>query len=170
MNTWLSENGFIARKDEENVDWSRTYAYAVGMSGVYLNTKGRESQGILGNDGEAESVRRAIQAGLTGFGDPATQRVAVRSVLRREDIYSGPHVNDSPDLLLNCAPGFRVSWQTALGKMGNELFEDNTQCWSGDHIVDPEAVPGILLMNRGAKRDHVDIVELAPTILNYFGI
>lgn len=134
------------------------------MSGVYLNIKGRESQGIFGDDGEAESVRCAIQADLTGFGDRGTQRVAVRSVLRREDIYSGPYVHDSPDLLLNCAPGFRVSWQTALGKVGNELFEDNTQCWSGDHIVDPDAVPGILFMNRGAKRDHVDIAELAPGV------
>ena len=45
--------------------------------------------------------------------------------------------------------------------------------WSGDHIVDPESVPGILFMNRSAaakSRDHARIIDLAPTILNYLGV
>jgi predicted AlkP superfamily phosphohydrolase/phosphomutase len=29
------------------VDWSKTYAYAVGLGGIYLNFKGREGGGIL---------------------------------------------------------------------------------------------------------------------------
>ncbi len=168
VNNWLRENGFLSLKDPDTVDWSRTSAYALGMSGIYLNIKGRESQGILENSGEAEKVRRAIALGLTGLGDPGTGRVAVRSVLRRGDVYSGPFVEDSPDLLLNCAPGFRVSWQSALGQMGNGLFEDNTHSWSGDHIVDPEAVPGVLFMNRKQAREIVDISTLAPIIVSEF--
>ena len=41
--------------------------------------------------------------------------------------------------------------------------------WSGDHIVDPESVPGILFMNRAAQRNHARIIDLAPTVLHYLG-
>jgi predicted AlkP superfamily phosphohydrolase/phosphomutase len=187
VNTWLWENGLLALKnsrkpDEElgegfaAVDWPRTYAYAVGLGGIYLNFKGREREGILEEGSEAERVRRAIQKGLAGIPDPATERVAINSVSRREEIYSGAYAADSPDLVVNYAPAFRVSWQTALGGMPRSLFEDNRRRWSGDHIIDPELVPGILLMNRpaasgqAARGNQLDIRDLAPTVLSYFGM
>ena len=181
VNTWLLENGLLAlkrnREPEEDeaeafsaVDWSRTSAYALGLGGIYLNLKGREREGILEEGGEAERVCRSIQKGLSGLSDPVSHRTAVRRVLRREEIYSGAYAADSPDLLLACAPGFRVSWQTALGGIPRGLFEDNTRRWSGDHIIDPEAVPGILFMNRTAEHDRADMLDMAPTILNYLGV
>ncbi len=69
-----------------------------------------------------------------------TQRTAIRSVSRREELYSGALVENAPDLLVNFHPGFRVSWQTAVGGFLHSLLEDNKRRWSGDHIVDPEAV------------------------------
>ena len=41
-------------------------------------------------------------------------------------------------------PGYRSSWDAALGKVGSEVFQDNLKAWSGDHCVDPSA---------GARRD-----------------
>jgi predicted AlkP superfamily phosphohydrolase/phosphomutase len=180
-NTWLWQNGLLALKDNRRpdedlgqgstaIDWSRTYAYAVGLGGIYLNFKGRERAGILEEGSEAERVRRAIQTGLADWPDAVTQRAAIRSVSRREEIYSGAFVENSPDLLVNFHPGFRVSWQTALGGFSHELIDDNTRRWSGDHIVDPEAVPGILFMNQAVRRNHAQIIDLAPTILNYLGV
>jgi len=181
VNTWLWENGLLALKDNKKpeeelgemfsaVEWSKTHAYALGLGGVYLNRKGREGQGILDEGSEAERVRRAIQEGLKGIADPETQRVAIHNVSRREEIYSGALSEKAPDLLINYAPGFRVSWQTALGGMPRALFEDNTRRWSGDHIIDPEVVPGILFLNRPMRMNHADIRDLAPTILSYFGV
>lgn len=181
VNTWLWEHGLLGLKngkkpDEELgdsfsvVDWSKTYAYALGLAGIYLNFKGRERDGILEEGGEAERVRGAIEKGLTGAVDAETQRVAIHSIGRREQLYAGAHQADAPDLLVNYAPGFRVSWQTALGGMPHCLFEDNTRRWSGDHIIDPEVVPGILFLNRPMRHNHADIRDLAPTILRYFGL
>lgn len=181
VNTWLWENGLLALRDNKKpdeelgdgfsaVDWSKTYAYAMGLAGIYLNFKGRERDGILQEGGEAERVRAAIEKGLTGIADPGTERVAVNNIARREQLYAGTHQADAPDLLVNYAPGFRVSWQTALGGMPRALFEDNTRRWSGDHIIDPEVVPGVLLMNRAFRNGRNDIRDLAPTILNFFGI
>ena len=151
-NTWLSQNGLLALKDSRKpgqdptqafagVDWSKTYAYAVGLGGIYLNFKDRESGGILEEGTEAERVRRAIQTGLADFPDAQTQRPAIRSVSRREELYSGAFVANSPDLLVNFHRGFRVSWQSAVGGFSQSLLEDNMRRWSGDHIVDPESVP-----------------------------
>jgi len=164
----------------------------VGLGGVYLNFKGREREGILEEGHEAERVRNAIQSGLREIPDVKTQRAAVRGVSRREDLYSGPYAANAPDLLVNFHPGFRVSWESAVGGFANSLIADNMRKWSGDHIVDPEAVPGVLFVNRqlapgiaragmpappksgqGApesERATPSIIDLAPTILNYLEV
>ena len=194
-NTWLWKNGLLALKNGgkpsedssegfAHVDWSKTYAYAVGLGGIYLNFKGREREGILQEGIEAERVRNAIQSGLAGIADPKTQKTAIRSVLRKEELYSGPYAASAPDLLVNFCPGFRVSWQSAVGGFANCLISDNTRRWSGDHIIDPEAVPGILFMNQNPQRVSAkngetgtghpqkfpSIIDLAPTILNHLGV
>jgi hypothetical protein len=102
-------------------------------------------------------------------------------VLRREDLYSGPYVANAPDLLVNFHPGFRVSWQSAVGGFANSLIENNMRRWSGDHIVDPEAVPGILFANKtldappfthsaagAGKQPH--ITDMASAILTHLGV
>ena len=183
-NTWLWQNGLLKFKAGHKpdpdcadtaaaIDWSQTCAYAVGLGGIYLNFKGRESQGILQEGTEAERVRKAIQTGLAGLPDPSTQQVAIRGVSRREELYSGAFVEHAPDLLVNFHRGFRVSWQSAVGGFASALLADNTRRWSGDHIVDPESVPGILFMNRPARDNGAaipGIVDLAPTILNFLGV
>ncbi len=194
-NTWLHQNGLLALKNgskpsEElgdafaSVDWSRTYAYAVGLGGIYLNFKGRERDGIVEEGTEAEKLRNAIQSGLGRIIDSHPQAPAIRSVSRREDLYSGPYAANAPDLLVNFNPGFRVSWQSAVGGFANSLIEDNMRKWGGDHIIDPEAVPGIVFMNRVGIGDTgapvrvirntdlggANIIDLAPTILNYLGV
>jgi predicted AlkP superfamily phosphohydrolase/phosphomutase len=181
-NTWLWENNLLAlqdgRKPDEGmgdsfaqVDWSKTYAYAVGLGGIYLNLKGRERGGIVEDgSGEADRVRNAIQQGMAEFPDRETGRPAIRSVSRREELYSGAYVKDSPDLLVNFHSGFRVSWSSSLGGFSHSLFENNNRRWSGDHIIDPDAVPGILFMSRPAVANHAQIIDLAPTILHYLGV
>jgi len=180
-NTWLWQNGLLALKNGRKpgpdlpegpsaVDWSKTHAYAVGLGGIYLNLKGREGAGIVEPNGEAERVRSAIQNGMAGLPDPVTGQPAVRSVSRREDLYSGTFAANAPDLLVNFHRGFRVSWQSAVGGFAEQLITDNNRRWSGDHIVDPESVPGILFMNRVTNRAMPNIVDLAPTILNHLGV
>jgi predicted AlkP superfamily phosphohydrolase/phosphomutase len=153
------------------VDWSKTYAYAMGLGGIYLNIKGREREGTLDEgSGEAERVRRAIQEGLAGYPDAAAGGIAVRNVSRKEELYSGAYVCESPDLLVNFCSGYRVSWQSSLGGFANEILEDNDRRWSGDHIIDPDAVPGILFMNRPVTHNHANIIDLAPTILKSLNV
>jgi predicted AlkP superfamily phosphohydrolase/phosphomutase len=180
LNTWLHDNGLLALKNghkpgEEpgeffhDVDWSRTKAYALGLGGIYLNLKGREERGIVERD-DADAVTRAIVKGLTGLRDEARGEAAIRSVMTREDLYAGPYAHESPDLLVNFADGYRVSWATALGGVPGGHFEDNVKKWSGDHLMDPALVPGVLFMNRAFRGDGARLLDLAPTILAALGI
>jgi predicted AlkP superfamily phosphohydrolase/phosphomutase len=151
------------------VDWSRTQAYALGLGGIYLNLNGREEQGIVAA-GDADKVKAAIAEGLTGLGDPGRGKAAVRSVLTREQLYSGPFADESPDLLVNFEEGYRVSWDTTLGGIPDGLFEDNTHKWSGDHTIDPALAPGVLFINRPFNDDKASLLDLAPTILSALGV
>jgi predicted AlkP superfamily phosphohydrolase/phosphomutase len=179
LNSWLWQHGLLAlqggRKpnhelESSTIDWSKTYAYAVGLGGIYLNLRGRESVGIVVEGTESDRVCRAIETGLAAVIDPDARRSAVASVLRRERIYSGPYVDEAPDLLVNFRPGFRVSWQSSLGGFADHVFEDNTRRWSGDHLVDPASVPGIFFMNRSSRFDQARMVDLAPTILRHLEV
>ena len=50
------------------------------------------------------------------------------------------------------------------------LFEDNRKKWSGDHVIDPQLVPGVLFMNRPFQTAAPTLLDLAPTILDALGL
>jgi predicted AlkP superfamily phosphohydrolase/phosphomutase len=175
LNTWLYENGFLALKAGakpgesadffQNVNWDQTQAFAVGLGCIFLNMQGREANGIVKAD-EVEPVREGIISGLAGLVDPDRGTVAIRSVARREQVYSGPYVSEAPDLIVNFSEGYRVSWDTPLGGVPQGLFADNTKKWGGDHVIDPALASGVLFMNRKFRAESPGLVDLAPTILN----
>jgi predicted AlkP superfamily phosphohydrolase/phosphomutase len=127
--------------------------------------QGREANGIVKAD-EVEPVREGIISGLAGLVDPDRGTVAIRSVARREQVYSGPYVSEAPDLIVNFSEGYRVSWDTPLGGVPQGLFADNTKKWGGDHVIDPELASGVLFMNRKFRAESPGLADLAPTILN----
>ena len=57
-----------------------------------------------------------------------------------------------------------------MGGVAEGQFEDNVKKWSGDHIIDPDYVPGVLLMNRPFHGEKARLLDLAPTILAALGL
>jgi predicted AlkP superfamily phosphohydrolase/phosphomutase len=142
----------------------------VGLSGLYLNLKGREDQGIVPAD-EADAVKATLARGLAGLTDPEHGgATAIRRVLPREEVYRGPYLAEAPDLLVDFAEGYRVSWSSSLGGVAEGHIEDNVKKWSGDHIIDPDRVPGVLFLNRPFRGDGARLLDLAPTILAALGV
>ena len=47
---------------------------------------------------------------------------------------------------------------------------DNTKSWSGDHCVDPRLVPGVFWCNREIATEQPNILDIAPTALELFGV
>jgi predicted AlkP superfamily phosphohydrolase/phosphomutase len=177
LNAWLHQNGYLALKDGktesgdwfEDVDWSRTRAYTMGLNGLYLNIKGREKQGIV-DPSEAEALKSELQKKLNGLVDPASGTVGITGVFIADNVYRGPYTENSPDLIVGYGAGYRASWDSVLGKVTSQIFEDNIKAWSGDHCIDPRLVPGVLFSSHKFIAEKPAIVDVAPTILKLFGL
>lgn len=174
LNSWLIENGFMALKTHDRsatllagVDWPRTAAYAVGFSSIYLNLRGREGRGTVEPE-DAPRLQRRIADRLATLSDDG--RPAIERVYTRDELYHGPHTGDAPDLVVGFRPGYRTSWQTAVGGHPDSLIEDNRETWSGDHLVDPAHVPGILFADRPLAAADAGAADIAPTILRLLGL
>jgi predicted AlkP superfamily phosphohydrolase/phosphomutase len=179
LNTWLKEEGFLtlanpSRQDDPgffgNVDWSRTRAYGIGLNGLYINLQGREVNGAVA-PADRERVMNEIREKLLQTIDPATGERAITKVYRREDVYADAGYFDrAPDLVVGYAKGTRGSDESALGGIPREVIVDNTDAWSGDHCMDHEAVPGVLLSNRPLRKAAPTLQTLAAAVLAEFGV
>jgi len=190
-NTWLVKNGFMTLREStyegrtledlfdkkdpgaffKYVDWSRTKAYALGLGNIYVNLLGREPKGSVAPGREYEEVRDGIARGLESLIDPKTNEKPVVRVYRREEIYSGFDPRVIPDLRVANANHYRVGWQSTLGEVPHEIFEDNTRAWSGDHCSnDPSVVPGILFSSAPLSATHPAIGDIFPTVLALLGV
>ncbi len=178
LNAWLEQNGLLTvidrgRRETDlfaNIDFSRTRAYGFGLNGLYINTQGREAHGIVPAS-ERDALAREIAAKLAQAIDPATGRPGVRRVFRREEVYATVgHPEITPDLIVGYAKGTRVSNESALGAVPPNVFADNTGEWSGDHCMDPDAVPGVLLTSRRLKKPARSLQDLAAALLAEFGV
>jgi predicted AlkP superfamily phosphohydrolase/phosphomutase len=176
LNRWLEENGYLAfhdgRRGEEmlaGVDWSRTRAFAIGLTGIFLNLRGKFSQGIVEPD-EADGLREEIARRLTELVDPQTGGRAIKSTYVTAKVYRGPYKDQAPDLIPGYQRGYRVSWETAIGRGTEAVFHDNTKAWSGDHCIDPSLIPGVLFCNRQIETERCRLMDLGPTVLDLFGV
>jgi len=177
LNRWLEENGYLkvedSRRDDEylaGVDWSQTRAFAIGLTGIYLNLQDKYSQGIVSPQGEADRLREEIAQRLATLVDPENGKNAIKRVYQAPKAYRGPYRNQAPDLIVGYESGYRVSWETAVGRTSRQVFHSNTRAWSGDHCVDPSVVPGVLFCNRAIESENPRLLDIAPTVLDLFGV
>ena len=94
----------------------------------------------------------------------------IRRVVVTDAEMKGPYRSSGPDLIVCYEAGYRCSWQCARGQIAGDVFCDNNLCWSGDHCVDPDLVPGVLFSNHALTARRPGIVDLAPTVLDALGV
>jgi len=178
INSWLYLNGYLSLKEgkessEEwfkDVDWSKTKAYGLGLGGIYINQKGRESQGIVDPGEETQKLKQEIIQKLSELKDGDNGRNTINKIFDRDELPQGPYLNNCPDFIVGYSEGYRVSWDSVTGKVNSSLIEDNTKAWSGDHCIDPRIVPGVFFSNRKITTSAPSIIDIAPTVLELFGI
>lgn len=179
LNAWLRDEGYLVLKGGKRVadkpyladfDWDKTRAYAVGLAGIYINQKDREANGTVAPGKEAAELTRAIADKLTGMVDEEKGEIAVKEAVTRTQVYKGPYAENAPDIVVGYNVGWRVSWDAAIGKCGEPVFSDNLKAWSGDHCLHPELVPGTLFSSIPLGAEVANIIDLAPTTLELFGI
>jgi len=153
----------------EAVDWSRTQAYSTGYIGqIYVNLKGRDPQGIVDPGEVYERVRDRITERLLQLQDPETGERVVDKVVKKEEVYTGPYLEQAPDLFVYMKGlGYITRGSYDLAPDGT-IFAHPSTHESGAHRQ-----RGVLL----AWGEHVqpsrplhetppaEIIDLAPTIL-----
>lgn len=137
----------------DRVDWSASDAVALSQGPLYLN---RER---LGED--FERVRAAIERelkALTNDGSPV-----LKAVHRAGDVYSGPNLDQGPDLILESATGWEI-----YGGVVPHVFDTRSLAWtSGNHplgmllLSGPDVDPGRL--------PEQSLLDVMPTVLEYLG-
>ena len=177
LNAWLKQNGYLSLKEDANgrdmlqdVDWSKTKAYAVGFGGIYLNLAGRESQGIVKSGEDANKLKVELAEKLLSLYDDQKKERPIVQTYDRNKVYIGPYVEDAPDLVVGFRVGYRAAWECVTGGIGNEIFQDNERPWSGDHNMNPADVPGMLFCNQPIANKNPHIQDIAPTVLDLFGV
>jgi len=177
LNRWLEENGYLKVADDRRhkehlagVDWSQTRAFAIGLTGIFLNIKDKYAQGIVTPGDEADRLREEIAQRLKTLIDPENGTQAIKRVYQAPKVYRGPYKDHAPDLIVGYERGYRVSWEAAIGKTTRDVFHSNTKAWSGDHCVDPSVVPGVLFCDRPVESENPRLMDLGPTVLDLFGV
>lgn len=176
FNRWLVENGYMVLKEGIQtvgtsyigVDWTKTRAYALGLSGININIRGREGLGIV-NPGDVPALTAEIAGKLEQLTTPEGDRVIRRARLGAGE-YKGPYATDGPDIIPGTARGFRAGWNCVTGGVGERVLYPNEQHWNGDHSCDPDLVKGVLFTSWKHDREDPSIIDIAPTALEILGV
>ncbi len=178
LNTWLHEEGYVSMFREwdqeydtffQTVDWSRTRAYAVGLNGLYVNLKGRESTGIVEPEDREELIDEIAEK-LLALRDPDTGAQIIKRVYRAGEFYHGPYAEDAPDLIVGYARGYRCSDESAMGEFPEGILSENRDKWGGDHCMAMEEVPGVLFLNIPIRGENPSLYDIAPSMLKHYNI
>jgi len=178
VNDWLIREGLltlkeeprgVARFDEDNVDWSKTVAWAWGgyYARIFMNVAGREPRGVVA-PGEYESVRDELIGKLQGIPDD-TGRLMDTRALRPQDLFRGPHVDEAPDLLVYFDD---LLWRAGQDVGHEGLYSFETEIGPDDCVHDYD---GIFAMSGGGCQTNgeltgLQLMDVAPTTLAALGV
>ncbi len=157
--------GGLVRINHLAVDWSRTRAYCPDEGALYLNLKGRDPEGVVEPGTNAEAMLDEIIAGLQAIPDPQTGEPVPVQVRRKTEIYTGPYLDDAPELLV-AMDSYATEVMAELGS--GQLWSANP-ARSGTHTLEGLLIargPGI---RRGSHLD-AGLMDIAPTVLHVAGL
>ncbi|TFB12213.1 hypothetical protein E3V55_01240 [Candidatus Marinimicrobia bacterium MT.SAG.3] len=144
------------------VDWSKTKAVAL-PGGIYINTVDRP-EGIVEKE-DYDALRSEIAEKFKNITDPRDGSDLDVEILLREDIYSGPYVENAPDIQFIIG-GYE--W----GEIRNipadrRLYDPLKTAHHDENGIFIATGQGI---KQGEKIDGASIMDLTPTILAAYGI
>jgi predicted AlkP superfamily phosphohydrolase/phosphomutase len=183
MNDWLIKEGYLTLKEEYNktimekpsklklsmIDWSKTKAYEVGayQGRIYINKKGKEQFGTVGEK-EYNTLKLELKKKLLDLKGMKGEKLDTK-VLFPEEIYKKGFDDEAFDLLVYF-DDLKYSVNPDVGNKG--LYSDRTTLGAdsaGHHPYGTFIISGNKVNKKG-DMGIVDIIDVAPTILNLLGI
>jgi len=157
------------------ISWNQTRAFLIENSNegyIRINLKGREPQGSVEPGKEYEDLCEEIYRTVKTM--TANGALAARAVYKTDDIFHGPCRSHMPDIIINWNDDARISTELLTAKYGVARSKEPEWAvppyYTGNHRPNAFMIslgPGIF---PGAICEGTSILDLAPTILDQFGI
>ncbi len=174
INEWLIREGYLVLKERkvkphrlrnEDIDFEKTAAWGYGgyYGRIFLNVKGREKNGTVG---DYERVRDELARGLESLTDENGKAMG-NTVLKPEEAYESVR-NIPPDLLVYFG---NLSWRAVETVGTGSIYTYGEKSWPYDAN---HSLYGIYIRSgegiRGSIRKDENISGIAPAILYEMGI
>ena len=162
------------------IDWSRTKAYSrENHPAIFINTAGREAEGIVKPGQQYEDMRNKIIEKLQNLKCPETGYPIVGEIFKQEDIYQGPEAFKAPDIIFQWKQSLYVHRPSGSGA-NNDFLEtlDDRTLLSSENTTRPSGIHrdhGIFIasgqhLEKNKKFEGAKIYDIAPTVLYLLGI
>lgn len=154
------------------IEWSRSLAYGVRIDhhveGVNVNLVGREQVGRVPME-SYEDVRARVIAASADVVDPTTGAPIIRAAHRREDLYSGDHVDAAPDVVLELHDTHEA------GRARGAPTPSNPAAFRRERSSATHRPDGVLVIaGRGVRQGidlgNADLLDVPATILWALGL
>jgi predicted AlkP superfamily phosphohydrolase/phosphomutase len=153
-----------AEKDSfySSIDWARTACYSEpGRHVINVNLAGRNPGGTVAPADYEKTCDRVIED-LAGWKDGQGRPVVAR-VVKRDEVYKGPHAGRASDLYVYWNPEAR------LGQLPCEVRERGFW-WSGDHRLEGVLIAKGRGIRKGALSVSPAVYDLVPTVMHLAGL
>ncbi|HEX3540149.1 MAG TPA: alkaline phosphatase family protein [Acidimicrobiales bacterium] len=176
VNEWLRQEGYLVLAEppagvvafrQAAVDWSRTRAWGEGghYARLCLNVAGREPQGCV-DPADYDSLRDELIERLEALPGPDGIPLGTR-VHRPEDLWA-ERLGIAPDLVVYFG---NLSWRSngSIGHGSCFTFDNDTGPDDANHRHSGMCImsgPGV----REEGRQDLDILDIAPTVLQLYGL
>ncbi len=153
--------------DSSDIIWSRSEAFA-SMYGIRINLRGREPDGIVEPGRQYRDVIDRIRESIGKLQNPLDRKKLLTRCLVKEEVFSGPHLDGSPDIFLDLGD---ISVLPSESWVSGDLCVPRRRCpSSGTHRIEGVFIargPGIMA---GNDLGELRIEDVMPTVLHLFGI
>lgn len=160
------------RNGTSRIEWLATRAYAVPIffpvTGINLNVRGRQPQGVVEPGAEYERLRDELMRVMAALRDPTSGAPLCRRVLRKEEVLAGPHLDNVPDILLVTAEG--IDGGHDVDQLLAAVPEAALRNVSGSHTMEGIFFAAGAPFEAGRRLETVALGDVLPTVLHLAGV
>jgi predicted AlkP superfamily phosphohydrolase/phosphomutase len=167
------------------IDWPNTKAYFEEnpyYPVLWVNLKGRQPQGTVEPGAEYEALRTELIEQLEDWRHPESGERIVLRAFRREELYSGPYLEEAPDIIVQWGEregytyAFKVSSKTKNYRWTEDIDPARPENMafftgkSGSHRDDGIFLAEGPTIRSGEALRGARIIDVAPTILHLLDV
>jgi predicted AlkP superfamily phosphohydrolase/phosphomutase len=167
------------------IDWEHTQAYFEEnpyYPVLRINLKGRQPRGTVEPGAQYEKLRSDLVERFEDWRHPETGERIVQRAYRREHVYSGPCLDEAPDIIIHWSThedftyAFRLSSKSARFAWTEKIDPHRAENMafftgkSGSHRDNGIFLAEGPTIRPGTELSGAQIIDVAPTILHLLGV